>query len=68
VEYIAAIWFILWPFGNFVAIWYIWVYGIFYPILVYCVNKNLAPLLMIRDVGLNRAGGEGKVPSLGFRK
>jgi hypothetical protein len=23
LEYITAIWYILWPFGNFVAIWYI---------------------------------------------
>jgi phosphotransferase system glucose/maltose/N-acetylglucosamine-specific IIC component len=29
-------WYILWPFGNFVVIWYI------FPVLVYCIKKNLA--------------------------
>jgi hypothetical protein len=38
-EYNTAIWYILWPFGNFVAIWYI------FPVLVFCVNKNLATLM-----------------------
>jgi hypothetical protein len=31
-------WYILWPFGNLVAHWYI------SPILVYSVEKNLATL------------------------
>jgi hypothetical protein len=38
LEYIMNIWYILWPFGNLMAIWYI------FPILVYCVKKNLATL------------------------
>jgi hypothetical protein len=49
-----AFWNILWPFGIYVcstAIWYIvWPFGIFFPfwysfpILVYCMKKNLATL------------------------
>jgi hypothetical protein len=39
VEYITAIWYILWSFGKFVVILYI-----FSPVLVYCVKKNLATL------------------------
>jgi hypothetical protein len=33
----------LWPFGIFMAIWYIylWPFGIFFPVLVHC-RKNLA--------------------------
>jgi hypothetical protein len=33
-----AIWYILNPFGNFVAIWHV------FPVLVFCVKKNLATL------------------------
>jgi hypothetical protein len=33
-----AIWYNLWPFGNLVAIWYV------SPVLVHCVEKNLATL------------------------
>jgi hypothetical protein len=33
--YFMVIWNILMPFGNVVAIWYI------FPVLVYCVKKNL---------------------------
>jgi hypothetical protein len=36
--HITVIWYIFWPFGNVVAIWYL------SPILVYCVKKNLANL------------------------
>jgi predicted membrane-bound spermidine synthase len=39
LEYIAAIWYILWLFGNLVTVRYI-----FSPVLVYCVEKNLATL------------------------
>jgi hypothetical protein len=38
LEVIIKIWYILCPFGNLVPIWYI------FPILVYCVEKNLATL------------------------
>jgi hypothetical protein len=38
LEYIAAVRYILWPFGNLVVIQYI------YPVLVYCGKKNLATL------------------------
>jgi hypothetical protein len=31
-------WYILWTFGIFVVIWYI------FPVLVFCIKKNLAPL------------------------
>jgi hypothetical protein len=41
LEYFTAIWYILRPFGNVVAIWYI------FPLLVYCVKKNLATQLLI---------------------
>jgi hypothetical protein len=38
-EYFTVKRFILWPFGNFVVIWY-------FPLVsVYCVKKNLATLL-----------------------
>jgi hypothetical protein len=41
MEYIAAIWYILCSFGNLEVIWYI------SPrFLVYCVNKNLATLII----------------------
>jgi hypothetical protein len=36
LEFITAIWYISWPFGNLVAIWY------FSPVFVYCVKRNLA--------------------------
>jgi hypothetical protein len=39
LEYITAIWYVLWPFGNLFAIWCI------SPVLVYYVEKNLATLL-----------------------
>jgi hypothetical protein len=39
--YFAAIWYILWPFGNVVVIWYI-----FSPVLVCFVKKNLATLVV----------------------
>jgi hypothetical protein len=39
LEYFKAIWYILWPLGNVVEIWYI------FPVLVYFVKKNLATLL-----------------------
>jgi hypothetical protein len=42
LEYITDIWYILWPHGNLAAIWYI------FPVLVYCVNKNLATLVGAR--------------------
>jgi hypothetical protein len=45
LEYIKAIWYILWPFGNLLAIWYI------FPILVFRVKKNLATL--IKNITLN---------------
>jgi hypothetical protein len=38
LEYILAIWYILWPLGALVATWNI------FPVLVYCVKKNLATL------------------------
>jgi hypothetical protein len=39
LKYITALWYILWPFVNLVAIWY------FTPVLVHCVKKkNLATL------------------------
>jgi hypothetical protein len=41
LEYFTAIWYILWPFGNVVVIWYLYIY---FPILVNCVKKNLATL------------------------
>jgi hypothetical protein len=39
LEYITAIWYILWSFGNLVAVWYI------PPFLVYWIKKNLATLV-----------------------
>jgi hypothetical protein len=38
LECFMVIWYILWPFGNLVVIWYI------FPRLVYCVKKKLATL------------------------
>jgi hypothetical protein len=35
------------PFGNLVALWYI------FPLLVYCVKKNLANLLPSRDLNFD---------------
>jgi hypothetical protein len=43
LEYIMAIWYILWSFDNFVVVSY------FFPFLVYCVKKNLAALLKVRS-------------------
>jgi hypothetical protein len=44
-----VIWYILWPFGTFygllVTIWYI-----FPPVLVYCLEKNLATLVFLNIV------------------
>jgi hypothetical protein len=40
-EYNIANWCTLWQFGNFVTIRMVY----FYPILVYCVKKNLATLI-----------------------
>jgi hypothetical protein len=41
-----AIWNILWPFGAFFAHLVIfWQFGIFSPVLVYCVKKNLATVV-----------------------
>jgi hypothetical protein len=40
LEYFRAIWYILWPFGKVVVIWYVY----FTPVLAYCVKKNLATL------------------------
>jgi hypothetical protein len=37
-EYFTAIWYILWPFGIVVIIWYT------FPVLVFCAMKNLATL------------------------
>jgi hypothetical protein len=42
LEYFSSIW----SFGNLVAIWYV------LPVLVYCVNKNLAILKGIRQVSV----------------
>jgi hypothetical protein len=41
LEYFTVIWYILWPFGNVVVIWYI------FPRLVYFVKKNLATLVKV---------------------
>jgi hypothetical protein len=38
LEYFTAIWYTFWPLVNVVVIWYI------FPVLVYCVKKNLATL------------------------
>jgi hypothetical protein len=38
LEYIMAIWYILWPFSTLVPVWYS------SPVLVYCVKNNLATL------------------------
>jgi hypothetical protein len=47
--YFRAIWNILQIFGIFMTIWYV------FPVLVYCIRKNLATLLQIRFVcDLNR--------------
>jgi hypothetical protein len=45
LHYFAASWNILWPLGNVVVIWYI------FPVLVYCVKKNLATLYGINNAG-----------------
>jgi hypothetical protein len=38
---------ILWPNGIFLAIWYIeWSFGIYFPVLVCCTEKNLATLML----------------------
>jgi hypothetical protein len=42
--YITAIWYILRPFGNLVAIWYISL------VLVKCVKKNLAALVLMASM------------------
>jgi hypothetical protein len=39
LEYITAVWYIIGPFGNLVVSWY------FFPVLIYCIKKNLATLL-----------------------
>jgi hypothetical protein len=36
--YFTAIWYTLWPFDIF----YLWLFGIFFPVLVCCTKKNLA--------------------------
>jgi hypothetical protein len=53
MEYFTAIWYILWPYGNLVVIWYI------FPCLVNCVKKNLATL-----VGTSPAYFRDKLPTL----
>jgi hypothetical protein len=40
LEYSTVIWHILWPVGNVVVIWYS-------LILVFCVKKNLATLILM---------------------
>jgi hypothetical protein len=40
--YLLSLWNILRPIGNFVLIWYI------FPVLVYCVKKNLATLVQTK--------------------
>jgi hypothetical protein len=50
LEFITAVWYILCPFGNLVVIWYI------FPVLVYCVKKNMATLMYICE---NVGGGGG---------
>jgi hypothetical protein len=50
LAYFITIWYILWLFGlfnghlvYFKAIWYIFPrFGILFPVLVYCIKKNLA--------------------------
>jgi hypothetical protein len=42
LKYFTAIWYILWPFGSLLVIWYI------FPALAYCVTKNLATLELSR--------------------
>jgi hypothetical protein len=45
LEYFKVVWYILWPFGNVVAIWYSSL------VLVSCIKKNLATLVQ-RAIGL----------------
>jgi hypothetical protein len=45
LECITAIQYILWTFGNLVVC----KFGIFSPVLVYCIKKNLATLLFSRE-------------------
>jgi hypothetical protein len=40
LEYIKAVWYIVCPYGNLGAVWFIW----FSPVLVNCLKKNLATL------------------------
>jgi hypothetical protein len=47
LKHITAIWSILWPFGTVYGHLVIkWQFGIFSPVLVYCVWKNPATLFM----------------------
>jgi hypothetical protein len=41
LEYVTTIWYILWPFGNFVVKWYIF-HSFWY---MYCTKKDLATLV-----------------------
>jgi hypothetical protein len=46
LDYFSVIWSILWPFGNFVVIWYFYPVLVFlprlvfYPVVVYCSQKK----------------------------
>jgi hypothetical protein len=43
--YFVVIWSILWSFGLFCGhLVYLWLFGIFFPVLVWCEMKNLATL------------------------
>jgi hypothetical protein len=45
--YFTAIWYILRPFGIFYGhLVMLWSFGIFFPVLVYCVKTNLATMLL----------------------
>jgi hypothetical protein len=41
VVYFTAKWYKLWPFGTFCAL-----FGIFFPVLIGCTEKNLATLIL----------------------
>jgi hypothetical protein len=50
IGYFYGHWVFLWSFCIFMVIWYIlWLIGIFIPVLVCCIKKNLATLFTKRD-------------------
>jgi hypothetical protein len=63
LEYFAVIWYILWPFGNVVVIWYTYLPSFWY---ISCVKKNLATRIGVNNRTKSSKDRTELMPRLGL--